>query len=97
MTRVLTAAVLLGRCHSECMQPRQVHGLSAFQLCYFAPCPDFGGLSAGTNSVAGAAALSKSSDGRAGVPPSTIMVSQSGTKQQIMWGNRTPLRKDASW
>lgn len=75
-------------------------------LCYDVLCCPAGGAGTGGASqtgaaaksaagatVAGAAALSSSSDGQAGLPLS----SNPGGKQLVMWGNRTPLRKDASW
>jgi hypothetical protein len=50
----------------------------------------------GPGSIAGAAALNSSNDGQAGAPVSS-MGSNSGGRQKVIWGTRTPLRKDASW
>lgn len=52
-----------------------------------------------STSIAGAAALiSSSSDGQAGLLPlSTGVGSNPAGRQRVSWGNRTPLRKDASW
>lgn len=51
---------------------------------------------AGGSRVGAGAVLGASSDGHAGLPLSTAG-STSGGKQKVLWGDRKPLRKDASW
>jgi hypothetical protein len=53
-------------------------------------------VGASSSSLSGGAALDRNSDGRAGGRLSRLS-SSSGAKQQVTWGNRAPLRKDASW